>query len=271
MNEELLQHKFEDMGARLTIRYDSNLRWPAAVDIVTRGRGETFEITARPGARLEVVDLRPRDRHLLLMLRDGDGKHKYLCGHDERHWFAAAIPETARGVATVRTAFEALRPPEVQEAVSQRPLRRQDRYRRHNEAFLRQGEWFFVPCPEVRPPAEIVLRDEPLTRDLGSKPHLLEFCFRRGGETVYVSTGFGGHPSLLARAAYNETELQQLFDEHPRARRWRWRPAKRNPELYARGRVTHADHATIVLRGWHRVFMNTENKAEGRRHLQFVD
>jgi len=36
---------------------------------------------------------------------------KFLCGHDERHWFVAAVP--GRGVSNVRTAMEALKPAAV--------------------------------------------------------------------------------------------------------------------------------------------------------------
>ena len=32
----------------------------------------------------------------------------------------------------------------------------------------------------------------------------------------------------------------------------------RNPEVYVKGAITHPDHATLVLRGWHRVYLNGE-------------
>ena len=66
-------------------------------DPLTDGDGEFFEIRRRGGAdaRIEVLDVQPSDRHLLLMVREGDQKPKYLCGHDERHWFVAAVPESA--------------------------------------------------------------------------------------------------------------------------------------------------------------------------------
>jgi len=54
--------------------------------------GEYFDIRCQEGPEPEVADVRPRSRHLLLMIRDGRDKLKYLCGHDERHWFAAAVP-----------------------------------------------------------------------------------------------------------------------------------------------------------------------------------
>jgi hypothetical protein len=45
----------------------------------------------------------------------------------------------------------------------------------------------------------------------------------------------------------------------------------RDPELYASGSVSHPDHATVVLRGWHRVLVNTEQQAQAMRHLAFID
>ena len=38
-----------------------------------------------------------------------DRKDKFLCGHDERHWFVAGVPERAP-VSNVVTAMEALKP-----------------------------------------------------------------------------------------------------------------------------------------------------------------
>jgi hypothetical protein len=38
----------------------------------------------------------------------------------------------------------------------------------------------------------------------------------------------------------------------------RTRSQVRNPEMFVRGYVRHPDHATIVLSGWHRVYLNAE-------------
>jgi hypothetical protein len=45
----------------------------------------------------------------------------------------------------------------------------------------------------------------------------------------------------------------------------------RNPDVYVRGRVRHADHRTIFLNGWHRVLMNTEFQAQALRNVAFLD
>jgi hypothetical protein len=102
-------------------------------------------------------------------------KSKFLCGHDERHWFVAAIPEAAP-VGTVRQAKEALKPKEVQDR--QAGVSTKDRNRRKNKAYIRQGEWFFLPANIEEPDPKFVIKHEPLSRGRGSKPHTVEFCYR---------------------------------------------------------------------------------------------
>ena len=46
---------------------------------------------------------------------------------------------------------------------------------------------------------------------------------------------------------------------------------RRNPLVYVRGRVRHADHKTIMLHGWHRVLMNTERQSQAMRNVAFLD
>jgi hypothetical protein len=223
--------------------------------------GEHFDIRfAGDGVEVEVeaIDVRPRQRHLLLLVRDGEEKSKFLCGHDERHWFVAAVPEGVRGVTGVATAMEALQPRAVRREAAR--LRPKDRLRRRNAAFVRQGEWFFVPTalwPE--PLASQVLRDEPLSRGRG-KAHVMQFAFRTGGEVVYVSDD--------ERRVITAAQFVRLS---PRQRQTGWTQRARNSQVYAKGAVRHPDHATIHLPGWHRVFMNTENESQAMRHVTFID
>jgi hypothetical protein len=140
------------------------------IDIRGDRRGEYFALRFAGGDRtveLEVVDIHPRERHLLLPARVGEDKSKFLCGHDERHWFVAAIPEAARGVTGVVAAKAALQPQAVRDLIERR--RPKDPFRRRNAAYLRQGEWFFVPAVGIDPRAALVLRDEPLMR--GARQH----------------------------------------------------------------------------------------------------
>jgi hypothetical protein len=258
---EVLERRFAEMGARVRLG-ERPWRGRPRIDVRTDARGEMFTIDFSGGdteAEVEVVDVRPRERHLLLLVRGGDEKSKFLCGHDERHWFVAAVPESARGVTGVTTAMHALQPEAVQSRLA--GVRPKDRLRRRNDAFVRQGEWFFVPTvvwPE--PLAAHVLRDEPLTRGRG-KAHTLQFAFRRGGEVVWVSHHQG---RTIGQAAYERLST----DERNRAQFIRM---VRDPHLYAKGAVRHPDHATIHLPSWHRVFMNTEQRARAMRHVAFLD
>ena len=259
MGTEVLERRFAAIGARL------NIVGPPAgsprIDVRSDPRGEFFDIRFGGGGRvveLEVVDVDRGDRHLLLLVRDGEEKSKFLCGHDERHWFVAAVPEGARGVTGVATAKAALQPELVRAAVGR--TRPKDPFRRRNAAYVRQGEWFFVPAPEVDPPAAAVLREEPLSRGRGNA-HVIELAYRRGGQVVWVNRR---HPSGISDGRYRRLTEQER-------RSGNWTRFVRDPELFANGAVRHPDHATVVLHGWHRVAMNTEQGARAMRHVAFLD
>ena len=268
MDTASLSAKFNRIGARLKFadRLSRRLRTTAAValDVRSDRRGEFFEVTLGPDVtpEIEPLDVRPTDRHLLLLVREGRDKSKFLCGHDERHWFVAAVPESAP-VGTVAQAMEALKPAEVRDAQGRLGLRSGERNRRRNAAFVRQGEWFFLPAPDLVVDEKLVLRDEPLRRGNGGKPHQTEWLYRTGGETVYVCFR---HPNGLTEAQYKD-----VLVGNPRAKGWNWRAMRRNPGVFVRGRVRHADHATIELAGWHRVVMNTESQARAMRNVAFLD
>jgi len=267
MEPAILDTKFACIGARLKVA-DRPRRFSNAsvvsLDVQTDRKGEFFEITQQPGAEavVEVLDVQPADRHLLLLVREGKEKSKYLCGHDERHWFVAGIPEKAP-VGTVKQAKEALKPTEVHAAQSRQGIKSKARNRRKNAAYVRQGEWFFIPASGLAVDDKLVLRNEPLTRGNGGKPHWAEFCYRVGGETVYVSRQ---HPNGLREQTY-----RKLVRENPEAKNWAWQTMRRNPTVYVRGRVRHPAHKTIVLHGWHRVLMNTENQSNAMRNVAFLD
>jgi hypothetical protein len=264
VEDQHIIEKFVRMGARATIRNGRRLM----IDIRRDHRGEYFDITRDPDRTdLDIIDVRPALRHLLLLarepqvdLRGQPAKHKFLCGHDERHWFAAAVPGRS-GMVDVRTAFDALKPAEVIRAEMRAGVPAGKRNRRRNRAFVRQGEWFFVPAPEVWIPEIMVLRNEPLRRGSG-KPHLVERCYRTGGETVYVSHVF---PNGLSEARYRSWIADR---RNPRVS---WTVMRRNPGVYVCGRIRHPDHATVVLKGWHRVASNTEDRSALGRTLAFLD
>ena len=271
-----LESQFEKMGARarereLQKRVWQRRRWlmqnsddvRVRLDIARDARGEYFDIQAAPKrASLEVVDVQPRRRHLLLMSRDAQSgaKEKFLCGHDERAWFVAAVP--GRSVSSVATAFEALKPPEVLQEQDRRQLSGRQRTQRRTPAFVRQGEWFFIPVAYLDPPSSWILRHEPLRRGNG-KPHIAEQCVRMGGQTVYVSRRY---PNGLLEDAY-----RALIEQNPNTRLWGWQVMLRDAVVYVRGCVRHPDHKTIRLDVWHRVLVNTESNAPAMRHVAFLD
>ncbi|HKQ73217.1 MAG TPA: hypothetical protein VJ810_05775 [Blastocatellia bacterium] len=263
MDIELLKRHFAGIGARVKVGDARVTRWSndAGIDIRADSRGEFFDIKidAKDPREYRVIDLRPEQRHLLL-LSERD-KAKFLCGFDERHWFVCAVP--GEGVTNVRAAMEALQPAEVRLAVDRRVKRAKNRLRRHNEAFVRQGEWFFIPAPELVVEEAVVRRNEPISRGRGSKPHMCQFAYRTAGELVMVCNQ---HPSGVPMNTY-----EKLLQDNPKARNWGWRQMSRNAEVYVRGRVWHPDHKTLILRGWHRVLMNTEHMAPGRSAVTFLD
>jgi hypothetical protein len=234
------------------------------VDVQRDRKGEFFEISLRPAAdvRIEVVDVQPARRHLLLLAEEGARKLKFVCGHDERQWFVAAVPDEP-GVASVQTALEALKPAEVHIAQNRQKVKTEDRGRRKTSAYVRQGEWFFIPAPDAPVVEGLVFRNEPLSRGNGSKPHIVEFCYRHGGETVYVCDRY---PRGLTEASY-----KQLMERRTAARNWAWQVMKRNPQVYVKGRISHPDHKTIMLPGWHRVAMNTEHRSAAMQNMAFLD
>ena len=262
-----LIRKFERIGARAKITRPLP-RWnraPSAfsIDIGHDCHGQFFELGVPENAapELEILDVQPDLRHLLLLARQDGNKDKFLCGHDERHWFTCAVPGTH--VSSVKTAMDALKPDAVVNSSAYRGLASRERLRRRNAAFIRQGEWFFVSVSGLIVPERLILRREPLSRGGGSKSHWLEEAYRNGGETVYVSPGY---PNGLT-----ESEYQDLMRRNLSASVIQFRKMNRDPILYARGGVSHGDHATVHLRGWHRVLMNTEGQARAAKNVVFLD
>lgn len=284
---ESLEKSFKKMGANARISTVSRRTWPqqAAGDWlpddplitldVRRGKeGEYFDLRINPiiAGEVQVLEVQPKDRHLVLMAKQQVGnnrfeKSKFLCGHDERHWFVAAIPESA-SVTTVQQAKEALKPDSVLQKEIQTQVPTKEKFLHRNDAWKRQGEWFFVPA-DINVPAWLVLKNEPFNRGRG-KFHYAEEAFRTGGRTVWVGR-----------------KNQILSDEEFQAKRSAWQGASRkdrdasmgggwaamkaDADMYVRGRITHTDHATLILEGWHKVVMNMESQARAMGNVVFLD
>jgi hypothetical protein len=274
-----LHRFFSRMGARVKVLQGSpNSRWNSArsgekipriiLDVRRDKLGEYFEIRTAPSGMQEIIvlNVEPRERHLLLLSRQfGEqgqflAKQKFLCGHDERHWFVAAIPES-EPASTVADAKIALKPEGVRTREQELGLSRAESFQRRNAAFVRQGEWFFIPAADLKVSPLLVLRNEPLSRGNGGKPHWAEQCYRSGGATVYVS---GAYPTGLTALEYNRLPEQER-------KRGNFRVMQRDASVHVRGEIWHPDHETVTLTRWHRVMMNTENRSSAMRFLAFLD
>ena len=276
MNAIQLESKFAAMGARMKVR-EIPSRWrqgdrswvtPSdfAMDLRRDGNGQFFELRVpthlSESLEINVMQALPDQRHLLLAVRNTMEKKqldRFLCGHDEREWFVAAVPG---GASSVRQAMDALQPQDVRDALSRNHVSSRKRYSRKNRAFRRQGEWFFVPEPSFVVDEKLILRNEPLRRG-GGNPHMVDQLYRTGGESVYVTKRF---PNGLTPPEYRAMLLN-----NPSASRWGWREMRRNPGVYVRGAVRHSDHETITLSVWHRVLMNTETQSRTMARVAFLD
>ena len=138
----------------------------------------------------------------------------------------------------VRTAKEALKPDAVRSREQGKKGKQKKRLRRKTDVFKRQGEWFFIPAPDVKVNEKMIFTSEPISRGRG-KPHMVEKLYREGGTTVYVCSR---HPNGLTTDEY-----RKLLKKTPEASKWGWRTMARNPVVYVRGKIWHPDHATIRL------------------------
>lgn len=260
MRQDSLSKHFEAIGARVKFGPLKRQRWPRegrfapyTIDIKRDRKGSFFDFGLTEKApEFEVLQVVPKERHLLLFTSEGE---RFLCGHDERHWFVAEITEA---VSTVRAAKRALMPAGILDrAGSINPSRLDNR---RNVVFKRQGEWFFVPA-ERDLGGHAILRNEPIMRNRRSKPHWCEELVRIGGETVYLVEGL----------IYTEQELRRKVRRDPSFRFKRRETRVANPEVYVRGHVSHPDHATIKLEGWHRVMINRERPMGHSSKIVFLD
>jgi len=274
----MIERQFEKMGADLRLINTPRPSQPSAADrrrfgSFTRSRrplsvdvrGGEFIITKDADVKVRVVDVDPKGRHLLLMSEVDGAKEKFLCGHDERDWFVAAVPGRPSNIAQ---AMEFLKPAAAREAQDRKGVRKKNRNKRKNLGFVRQGEWFFIPAPNLKPEKLLIVGPEPMTRDRRSKPHMVEFCYRTGGVQVYVHSKHA--PNGISVEAYNKM-MRKIREGDSTLTRWGWQTMTRDAGVFAKGWVRHADHKTIYLDGWHEIRMNRENEAPAMRHVAFLD
>jgi hypothetical protein len=277
MSDTLIERAFQKIGARVKIGrrvgFFTRQGSTVALNIRHDNKGEYFDLRHDDQVIVRVLDTSPDDRHLVLMTlgpaieiapsgpdpaaAGKPVKARFLCGHDERHWFVAAIPEESP-ITTVSAAKAALQPTGVSEYMMSR------RRNKLRAKVIRQGEWFFVPVPIIPSfDPKLIRKHEPLQRNDGGKPHFAEELYRTGGTDVWVSAQ---HPAGLT-----DDEYAKLITKSPKLKNLAWRRMRRDPEAYVRGRITHPDHSTVILDGWHRVYMNSEPRARARSAVVFLD
>jgi hypothetical protein len=274
---DTIDEKFKAVGARVRVNLldqRPQRRWngrrtmsysgePVVVDVKRDARGEFFDVWRARDVHVRVLDIRPRDRHLLLgasFTRFGlTADSRFLCGRDERSWFVAAIPEQADAT-TVQAAKDALKPREVWDAIREFGVRPEDRDKRWTKAFVRHGEWFFIPRPAMDVSEASVVRNEPIRRGAG-KPHWCQFLYREDGEAVYVHSHYPNGVTAEEFAALPDSQRRMHG----------WRQMFRDATVYVKGSIRHADHDTIWLPFWHKVVMNTETQAEAMSQVAFLD
>ena len=261
---ELIQRAFHKAGARVTLRslaeppHGSSQR-PLAIDIARDESGEYFDVQLASNVWLAPLDVRSQSRHLLLRAWSPLGEDRFLCGHDEFHWFVAALPAHP-AAESVDEAKEALKPQLVQKLENRKHRGKQPRM---SDVYVRQGEWFFVPCPHASIDRNRIVSAGELRRRSDSKPHRCDFLYQ-DGEREYECQRF---PKL----AFYESEYKQILRTRRRAKNWKWRPMPFSPDIYVKGWVRHADHSPLFLDVWHRVEMNRETDELSMSRMVYRD
>ena len=185
--------QFEKMGARARVIL-TGLRFE--IDVIADRRGDLFDLRVpRDGTVImRVDDIERRERQLLLAVRNPTQKwsQSFLCGHDERDWFIAALPKKPEAT-NVKEAFEALKPRAVLVEQERKAISRRQRLRRHTSAYHRQGEWFFVPRPNLAVEPRRIRHNDVLARERAA-PHIVEWLYRPTGSTALFARGSVSHP-----------------------------------------------------------------------------
>lgn len=182
---------FEAIGADVIVE---TVGHAFEIDIRRHGDREVYQLKypATDQIQTEALDVAPQLRHLVL---DVTGwrlpvSGRYLCGHDERHWFVASLP-FGRRTTTVRGAMESLKPAVVLREQKRKGVKHR-RHRRKTAAYVRQGEWFFLPRPKMHV-GDLAVQNGRLVRG-GGKPHRVEWLYRPEGRDETFVRGAVSHP-----------------------------------------------------------------------------
>jgi len=261
---ETLTKALQKIGARLKVTHRRGSRNPLQFNVGTDRQGEFFTLSVNEESedadvRIVAVDPVLMQALILIVTKDESGKpqkEKLLLGHDERHWFVAGVPEKARNI---KDAFRLLKPEAARVSQERARVGSKTLDRRKNKGFIRQGEWFFVPVQFEPDKKTHIYKNEPLQRAPGSTPHVVEKLVRFGGQQVYILNG--GIYTQEQKDAYVAANGGR---QHFQAR-------TQNATVFVTGKVSHKDHKTVYLPGWHEVHLSREPSNTGRSAQGFLD
>ena len=223
MDRELLESRFARMGARLKVQERAPAaarrhRQPGAWTCSDDRQASSSRSACVPPwtcASKSWTCSRPSGT-CCCWPRRGTEKPKFLCGHDERQWFVAAVPETAR-LGTVGR-HGGTKPAEVQQAQARQKIKTEDRKRRKNAAYVRQGEWFFLPAPDFAVESGSFF-ERAASRGNGSKPHM--------GRVLLPHGRRDGLRLLPASRRSDEAAYKVLATPARRPKSWAWQVMQR--------------------------------------------
>jgi hypothetical protein len=242
--------QFEKIGAKLKVEVvnPATLRMPGNVfdiNVKKDDKEEYYAIRMHDIVKLNIVNVDKLRKHLVLHVKgENKAKESFLCGYDEKGWFVVNT-----NAPTVKAAFESLKPKEVIQSLTDNKVSKNKRNKRKNQGFKRQGEWFFVPEPNlILLNSGAILKNEPLGTDI-RRAHICQFAVRRNAITVYVNSDY---PNGLT-----EEEHKDLINKNPN-KNYRFDVRNITNEFYVSGTVKHPDHKKIKLNGWYRVYHNIQ-------------
>ena len=117
---DYIEKAFDTIGSRLKIgdiaQRSNRLRRIAnrangrnahfVVNIGRDNNGEFFKIDTDGSVKFHIMGVDKSNHHLLLFARDNqNAKYRFLCGLDEKGWFAAAVPEAVSNIADAMDAL----------------------------------------------------------------------------------------------------------------------------------------------------------------------
>lgn len=168
--------------------------------------------------------------------RTPEGNRRFLVGMDESHLFIAQL---TRSCTSVKQAHEGLKPRALPKG---RKAKRQK--------VKRTGEWFLTPAISAEI-AEI-------------ESHIKSFGTRK---KVGIGTGNGrqmrGRPHIVTESVTIGRRDTTFVGRDYRGKIIGRRTTVAEGTEFIRGRIIHPDHKVVKLATWHKVAMNTENRALG--------